>query len=137
LRASISWRACSPTDRVSITCTANTAFAIAISGGKATAAETVPATGLGLTGQAIDSVVVYAMLPSTLRICVLQSAEPETDAASWATADVLATGLTLPLRETDPSLATPAVQSLFDAHRARLRRRDPEQRSLVATWFST
>jgi len=99
-----------PTDRVAITCTANTAFAIAISGGKATAAETVPATGLGLTGQAIDTVVVYAMLPSTLRICVLQSAEPEADAASWATADVLATGLTLPLRETDPSLATPAQE---------------------------
>ena len=99
-----------PTDRVSVTCTARSAVAIAISGGKSTAVEIVPDTGVVLTGQSIDTVVVYAMEPSTLRICAVEPAEPEQDAASWAAAEVVATGLTLPLHETDPSLTNPAQE---------------------------
>ena len=97
-----------PTDQASVSCTARAAVAIAISAGKSTAAEIVPATGVTFTGQAIDTVVVYALEPTALRICVMQPAEPDKDAASWAAAEVIATGLTLPLRETDPSLVDPA-----------------------------
>ncbi|HEX3960770.1 MAG TPA: hypothetical protein VHZ03_29810, partial [Trebonia sp.] len=99
-----------PTDRVSVTCTARSTVAIAISGGKSAAVEIVPDTGVVLTGQSIDTVVVYAMEPSALRICAVEPAEPEQDAASWAAAEVVATGLTLPLHETDPSLTNPAQE---------------------------
>ncbi|HTP23819.1 MAG TPA: hypothetical protein VMJ65_29730 [Solirubrobacteraceae bacterium] len=98
----------SSTDQVSVTCTARAAAAIAISGGKSIAIEIVPAAGVTFSGQAIDTVVVYALEPTALRICAMQPAEPDRDAASWAAAEVIATGLTLPLHETDPSLVDPA-----------------------------
>jgi hypothetical protein len=94
-----------PTSQVSVTCAANAAFAIAISAGKAVGCEAVTSSGASFAGPAIDTVVVYALQPTALRICSVQGAEPDEDAASWAAADVLAAGLTLPLRETDPSLA--------------------------------
>ena len=50
------------------------------------------------------------MLPSALRVCAVEPAEPEQDAASWASAKVVATGLTLPLHETDPSLTNSAQE---------------------------
>ena len=93
-----------PADQVSVSCTARAAVAIAISAGKTTAVEMVPAAAVTLSGQAIDTVAVYALEPTALRICVMQPAEPDKDAASWAAAEVIAAGLTLPLRETDPSL---------------------------------
>ena len=97
-----------PADQVSVSCTARAAVAIAISAGKTTAVEIVPAAAVTLSGQAIDTVAVYALEPTALRICVMQPAEPDKDAASWAAAEVVASGLTLPLRETDPSLVDPA-----------------------------
>ena len=99
-----------PTDHVSVICAARAAFAIATSAGKSTGVAIVTATGVALAGQAIDTVVVYALIPTALRICAAQPAEPDEDAASWAAADVIATGLTLPLREVDPSLATPSQE---------------------------
>jgi hypothetical protein len=98
------------TNQVSVNCTARSAFAIAISGGKSTGIELVPATGVVLTGQAIDTVVIYASLPTALRICAIKPAAPDEDAASWSTAEVLVSGLTLPLRECDPSLTDPAQE---------------------------
>jgi hypothetical protein len=92
------------TQRVTVTCTAASAFAIAVSHGKAVAVSALSAGSAGLPGSDIDTVVVYAMRPAALTICSVVPAEPERDQASWAAADVLASGLTLPLHEADPSL---------------------------------
>jgi hypothetical protein len=99
-----------PTSQVSVTCAADSAFAIAISAGKAIGFQSVTSVGAYFAGPAIDTVVVYALQPTALRVCSVQSAELEEDAESWAAAEVLATGLTLPLLETDPNLANAAEE---------------------------
>lgn len=114
-----------PTGQVSVTCTGRAA--VAISAGKSTAVEIVPATGVILTGQAIDTVVVYVLQPTALTICAVQPAEPDENAASWDKAEVIATGLTLPLPEIDPSL-TNSAQELAKA-RQRLLSNGPDRRS--------
>ena len=93
-------------DRVFVACTSRSAFAIALSAGKAIGFALVPAgTEAVLAGQAIDTVVVYAIAPSHLRICAEVQPDEEAVEREWAHADVLARGLTLPLREVDQSLA--------------------------------
>ena len=105
--------------RITIACTARTAFAIAVSAGKSVAYADVPATGTAaLTAANIDTVVIYARQPTSLSVCTRQSADPTADRAAWDDATVIASGLTLPLHETDPTLATTS-QELAKA-RARL-----------------
>jgi hypothetical protein len=100
-----------PATQVSVSCSAESAFAIAVSGEKSVAfADIGPAGGVTLTGPSIDTVVVYARRPTALSVCAVQPADPAADQASWATAEVIASGLTLPLHETDPSLADAAQE---------------------------
>ena len=101
-----------PTTQVSVNCSAASAFAIAVGGGKSVAfADISPTAGVTLNGPSIDTVVVYARQPTALTVCAAQPADPAADQASWATAEVIASSLTLPLHETDPSL-TDAAQEL-------------------------
>lgn len=97
--------------QVSVSCSAESAFAIAVSGEKSVAyAEIGPTAGVTLTGPSIDAVVVYARRPTALSVCAVQPADAAADQASWATAEVIASRLTLPLHETDPSLADAAQE---------------------------
>ena len=93
-----------PSDAVSVRVDAAFALAIAISGGKAVGASLVGA-GMSFSAARIDTVAVYALSLTYLQICA-QYPLPERDIdAEWSTADVLASGLTLPLHEADPTLA--------------------------------
>jgi hypothetical protein len=67
-----------------------------------------PSTTVIVTGAAIDSVSVYAVSPGSLQICTQTPADPAQVMHDWAGAEVIARGLTLPLHETDPSLASRA-----------------------------
>lgn len=100
----------SPAGQISVGCSALSAFAIAISNGKSVASADVGPAAVTLTGQDIDTVVVYARQPTDLSVCAWQSADPAGDQKSWAGADVIASGLTLPLHETDPSLSDAAQE---------------------------
>ena len=92
-----------PTTQVSVNCSAASAFAIAVGGGKSVAfADISPTAGVTLNGPSIDTVVVYARQPTALTVCAAQPADPVADHASWATAEVIASSLTLPLHETIP-----------------------------------
>lgn len=98
-----------PADAISVACESKAAFLVATSAGKGVALRAIPpATGLTVTGQAIDTVSVYAVSPDSLQICAQQLADPAQAARDWASAEVIATGLTLPLHECDSTLATRA-----------------------------
>jgi hypothetical protein len=98
-----------PSDSVSVACESKAAFLVAASAGKGVSLQTIPPSAtVAVTGAAIDSVSVYAVSPGSLQICTQTPADPAQDAHDWAGAEVIAQGLTLPLRETDPSLAARA-----------------------------
>jgi hypothetical protein len=108
-----------PADSISVACESKAAFLVATSARKGVTLQTVPpSTGVTVTGAAIDTVSVYAISPDSLQICAQQPADPAQAARDWASAEVIATGLTLPLHECDPSLATWADE--FARARARL-----------------
>src|SRR5207247_10773998 len=108
-----------PTDRVWVTCWCRVAFAVAVAAGKAVAVHALPtATEVELDGQTIDTVVVYAVSPYRLRICVEAPVDPHESDREWQQADVLAKGLTLPLVESDPGLGDRAGE--LAAARSRL-----------------
>jgi hypothetical protein len=89
---------------------ASTVFAIATSAGKAVAAAFGSGNGAAFTlaGGGIDAVVVYVAGALTLGICVANA--PAVDDSSWASVPYLARGLTLPIREADPTLADTAAE---------------------------
>ena len=96
-----------PTDRVTVACGSKVAYAVALSAGKGAALQPVPPTvPVALSGMSIDTVVVYAVAPSSLQICADVPADPAGDEHEWEQAEVIASGLTLPLHEADASLAT-------------------------------
>jgi hypothetical protein len=96
-----------PTDRITVACGSKMAFAVAISAGKGVALQAVPpAAPVALTGIGIDTVVVYAVAPTSLQICADAPADPAADEHAWEQAEVIAGDLTLPLHEADPALAT-------------------------------
>jgi hypothetical protein len=98
-----------PSDAVSVACQSKAAFLVATSAGKGVSLQTIPpSAGVTVTGAAIDSVSVYAVSPDSLQICAQEPADPAQAARDWAGAEVIAKGLTLPLHESDPSLATRA-----------------------------
>ena len=98
-----------PADSITVACESKAAFLVATSAGKGVSLQTLsPSATATVTGAAIDSVSVYAVSPDSLRICALRPADPVQDARDWASATVIATGLTLPLHESDPSLVTRA-----------------------------
>jgi hypothetical protein len=98
-----------PSDAVSVTCQSKAAFLVATSAGKGVSLQPIPpSAGVTVTGAAIDSVSVYAISPDSLQICAQEPADPAQTARDWAGAEVIAKGLTLPLHESDPSLATRA-----------------------------
>ena len=93
-------------------------FAVAVSSRKAVASAFGPGDGsvILLTGNGIDAVTVYAVAPLSLIICAEEPPDP-TD-SSWTNVPYLARGLTLPIREADPTLTTPGAE--LNAAQARL-----------------
>jgi hypothetical protein len=105
-----------PVERATVQVTARIAVAIALREGKSVAlgvGGASPAT-IELLAPAIDTIVVYALAPETLTICVYDRSQQKDD-ADWGPAPYLAKHLTLPVHEADPGLATPA-QELAAAH---------------------
>ena len=99
-----------PTARATVLATAGAALAIALSAGKAVAtglSGAMPAQ-IVLEAAAIDTILVYSVAARTIVICTY--AEPKESEADWAHATVVASGLTLPILQADPSLATPAQE---------------------------
>lgn len=108
-----------PVERVTIEVHARTAIAIALCAGKVVKVApgpTLPATLL-LEAPAIDMVVVYTVAPTSLRICAYRRVEAA-QGGPWASAPYIVKGLTLPIHQTDPGLATPAQE--YAAAHARL-----------------
>jgi hypothetical protein len=98
-----------PADSISVACESKAAFLVATSAGKGVSLQTLPPSAtVTVTGAAIDSVSVYAVSPGSLQICAQNLADPTQVSRDWASAEVIAKGLTLPLHESDPSLATRA-----------------------------
>lgn len=95
-----------PAELVFVSCAASAAFAIPLSSGKAVGAAAVPAGGVTFVAQYIDTVVIYGLDVTALEICAESPVGREDFDAGWADSPVLASGLTLPLRETDPTLLT-------------------------------
>jgi hypothetical protein len=99
-----------PAARATVLATAGGALAIALSNGKAVASGLSGAspTQILLEAADIDTILVYTVAVRTIVICTYTT--PKESDADWAHAVVVASGLTLPIHETDPSLATPAQE---------------------------
>jgi hypothetical protein len=101
-----------PTDRVIVTAIAATAILVAMSAGKVVAV--VPGSGSPLVMQAaatgIDELHIYTSAVQSFQICVLDPPDPKQDDTVWASAPYIVKGLTLPIHEADPTLATPAAE---------------------------
>lgn len=100
-----------PVERATVQAAARIAVAIALRDGKSVAlgvSGASPAT-IELLAPAIDTIVVYALAPQSITICVYDRALQKDD-GDWAAAPYVAKHLTLPIRETDPGLATPAQE---------------------------
>ena len=100
-------------ERVVVTASARVALAIALYRGKVVAVA--PAAGSPLTmqlaGSAIDSVVVYVSGLERMTICAFERPQTKPDGQdAWTAAPYVVKGLTLPVREADASLATPALE---------------------------
>jgi hypothetical protein len=97
-----------PVSRASVDAQARLALAIALANGKSVAVSLGAPGGSQMLLQApvIDTIVVYTLAVSELRICVYDQGK-DTDAL-WKSAPYIAKNLTLPIRETDLALATPA-----------------------------
>ena len=107
----------SPTNSVRVGATtpatvpqANTVFAVALSGGKGVAAAFGSGDGgaFTLTGSGIDQVLVYVVGTLSLFVCVLPPSDPND--ANWTSVPYLVKGLTLPIREADPTLTSTAAE---------------------------
>ena len=100
-----------PVERATVAVTARLAVAIALRAGKSVALGVAGAPGatIELLALAIDTVVVYALSPQSLTICVYDRPDVKED-GDWAGAPYVAKHLTLPIHETDPGLATPAQE---------------------------
>jgi len=93
-------------------------LAIALAAGKAVAVATHAADGTFFTLDAngIDNVAIYTVAPAKLNVCV---APPDSaDGTTWHDAPYLVRGLTMPVREADATLSTPAAE--WQAASARL-----------------
>lgn len=100
-----------PSDLVSLACQSKAAFVVATSAGKGVSLQALPPSStVTIDNPAIDGVAVYAVSPSSLQICAEYPADPAEVEREWTNAQVIARGLTLPLHETDPSLATRAEE---------------------------
>jgi hypothetical protein len=99
-----------PADRASVVATAGAAFAIGLARGKAVASGMSGAspTAILLSAAGIDTIVVYTLAIKTMIICTYSLGKQ--DDVSWAGATVVAKGLTLPIRQCDSPLTTPALE---------------------------
>ena len=107
-----------PTDRATVLATASAVLVVALARGKAVATGLSGAapTQIVLAAAGIDTIVVYAIGLSTMTICT--SAPAKEDVDPWASAVVVARGLTLPIDQADSALSTPALE--FAAAKSRL-----------------
>jgi hypothetical protein len=108
-----------PADRVTISVNAGGSMAIAMAGGKAVASgesTAIPAF-YNLTAPGIDTVMLYTVAVTSFTICEYLPPIATNFAATdpWSQATVIAKGLTLPIKEADPTLFTPA-QEFAKAH---------------------
>jgi len=103
-----------PVERATVEVTGKFAVALALSQGKVTqvaSATIFPATLL-LQAPSIDTIVVYTAAAELVVICVYErpgEVKPGSD-PEWDHAPYIAKGLTLPIKEADPALATPAQE---------------------------
>jgi hypothetical protein len=97
-----------PVPRATVNAQARLAVSIALANGKAVAIAVSGAapTQMLLEAPIIDTIIVYALYASKLDICVYDY--PKENDALWKNAPYVARHLTLPIREVDFSLATPA-----------------------------
>lgn len=100
-----------PVERASVEVAGRYAIGIAMSGGKVV--QVVPLGVLPATAQlqapSIDTIVAYVLSPLSLRICVYLRPDPKGD-HTWDKAPYIVKGLTLPIRQADPSLTTAAQE---------------------------
>jgi hypothetical protein len=94
------------------------AFVVAASGGKAVVSATAPGDGtvVVLNASRIDTVTVYTVSPLTITICATPPEDPGDP--TWAGVPYLVQGLTLPIREADPTLLNNAAE--WNAAQSRL-----------------
>jgi hypothetical protein len=99
-----------PVERATVSATARFAFAIALRAGKSVAVGASSATSsvIQLIAPAIDTIIVYALSPQLIDICVFDR-PPESD-RMWANAEYIVKHLTLPIRECNPALTTQAQE---------------------------
>jgi hypothetical protein len=99
-----------PADRATVSPVASAAMAIALVRGKAVASGLSGAGGstINLAGAGIDTILLYTVGVTSFTICTFVPAAGKDD--PWSKATVVAKGLTLPIKECDPSLATPAQE---------------------------
>jgi hypothetical protein len=100
-----------PADRVTISVSARNSMAIAMARGKAVASgqSTLNPAYYTLAAPAIDTVLLYTVAVTTFTICEYLPAAGGT-ADPWSKATIIAKGLTLPIKQADPGLATPAQE---------------------------
>jgi hypothetical protein len=112
-----------PVERVTVEVTGRLAIAMAVSQGKVAqvvSATIFPATLL-LQAPSIDTVLVYAAVAEQVRICAYQrpgDLKPGAPDPEWDHAPYIVKGLTFPIKEANPALATPAQE--YAAAHARL-----------------
>ncbi len=101
-----------PAEQASVEVGAEFMIAMAMSQGKVT--KVVPAFGWPLNvllrAPSIDTIVVYVIRPVELRICVYERPAEKGPDPVWASAPYIAKGLTLPIHQSDPTLANPAQE---------------------------
>jgi hypothetical protein len=103
-----------PTQQASVMINAKLAVAMALSQGKVTGvvpATTMPAS-LNLDAPRIDTIIVYAIEPLSIRICEYFRPSDLRGGPDpvWDKAPYLVKGLTLPIQEADPTLTTPDLE---------------------------
>jgi hypothetical protein len=101
-----------PVERASVEAAGRVAISVAMYQGKAV--QVVPGGVLPATMQlqapAIDTILVYIVSPQSLRICVYTRPTVKGVDEQWSGAPYIVRGLTLPIHETDPILATPGLE---------------------------
>lgn len=107
-----------PAERVTVEAPGGGALTIGLCGGKAvaTAVDAGALARMQIDAPQIDTVVVYVVSPQQVEICAYQRSQAPGD--PWAQAPYVVRGLTLPIKETDPTLTTPTLE--FQAAKKRL-----------------
>jgi len=101
-----------PTDRATVAPVARAALVIALANGKAVASGMSGAspTTINLVAAGIDTILVYTVAVTSFTICAFYPVDVSAENDPWSKATVVAKGLTLPIKECDPTLTTAALE---------------------------